>query len=57
MGTCEELKRYLAYLDEINDFLDEEDELAGIPMVVGDAWEVLESFLLELYMLRKNDKT
>ena len=57
MGTCEELKRYLAYLDEIRDFLDVEDEMAGIPGLVADAWEVLESFLLELYMLRKNDKT
>jgi hypothetical protein len=48
----EEIKRYLACLDDMEDYLDNEDEIAGLPSGVFDAFEKLQEYFSELYQLR-----
>lgn len=52
-----EIKRYLRYLDEIEDFLDEEDETAGVPADVCESMDRLYDYFMELYMIRRKYKT
>lgn len=48
-----EVIKYINYLDEIGDYLDELDETAGVPIKVGDALTTMENYFLELLSLYK----
>lgn len=53
---CEDFRdinRYLNCLDDMADFLDEEDELSGLPDGVFEAQEKLYEYFVVLYRLRK----
>lgn len=47
------IERYLECLDDMADFLDEEDELGGLPNGVLEAQEKLYEYFVVLYRLRK----
>ena len=47
-----EIKRYLTCLDDMEDYLDNEDEIAGLPSGVLEAFEKLQEYFSELYWLR-----
>lgn len=46
----------LGYLDKLDDILDELDETGGIPSEVGDAYDVLWDYFMELTRLQIKDK-
>lgn len=48
-----DIDRYLNCLDDMADFLDEEDELSGLPNGVLEAQEKLYEYFVVLYRLRK----
>ena len=48
-----DIDRYLNCLDDMADFLDEEDELSGLPDGVLEAQEKLYEYFVVLYRLRK----
>ena len=48
-----DIDRYLNCLDDMGDFLDEEDELSGLPDGVLEAQEKLYEYFVVLYRLRK----
>lgn len=48
-----DIDRYLNCLDDMADFLDEEDELGGLPDGVLEAQEKLYEYFVVLYRLRK----
>ena len=48
-----EVIKYINYLDEIGDYLEDMDETAGIPSKVGDALTTIEDYFLELLSLYK----
>lgn len=48
-----EVIRYINYLDEVGDYLDEMDETAGVPSKVMDALTTIENYFLELLSLYK----
>lgn len=50
-----DIDRYLNCLDDMADFLDEEDELGGLPDGVLEAQEKLYEYFVVLYRLRKNN--
>lgn len=54
--NIKDIKKYINYLDEMVDFLDEEDELAGLPNGVFEAYEKLEWYFTTLYGLRSKEK-
>lgn len=47
-----EIEKYLACLDDMEDCLDNEDELAGLPNGVLEAFEKIQGYFSELYHLR-----
>ena len=47
-----EIRRYLDCLDDIEDYLDNEDELAGLPNGVLEAFQKLQCYFTELHQLR-----
>lgn len=48
-----EVIKYINYLDEIGDYLDELDETAGIPREVSESLTTMENYFLELLSLYK----
>lgn len=53
---CEDFRnidKYLRCLDDMADFLDEEDELSGLPNGVLEAQEKLYGYFIMLHQLRK----
>lgn len=50
-----DIDRYLRCLDDMQDFLDEEDELAGLPNGVLESWEKLYEYFVVLYRLRHKE--
>ena len=46
----------LGYLDKLDDILDELDETGGIPPEVGDAYDVLWDYFMELSRLQIKNK-
>lgn len=51
-----DINRYLNCLDDMADFLDEEDELGGLPNGVLEAQEKLYEYFVVLYRLRHKSK-
>lgn len=49
----EELVECSKHLDEIMDVLDEIDETVGIPQKVGDAWDILWDYFMEMRKLNE----
>lgn len=47
-----EIRRYLDCLDDMEDYLDNEDELAGLPDGVLEAFQKLQWYFIELHHLR-----
>ena len=46
-----EVIKYINYLDEIGDYLDEMDETAGIPSKIAEALTIMENYFLGIFLL------